>query len=574
EKAILSILLLNIAASLALLLPVAAIYRSLTLSLIIVANLILLAHSSSELRKLRSSIKSKEEDLYQVVADIQGLMPEILPASDSSSSPTELKDQLRMLSAQLTEIRKKERAIIEKAVDVICVIDINSRFLSISPSVERAWGYKVNELIGESVYKVLLAEKNEHRLEEIIGARESIEKLTFENRAKSKDGRVIDLSWSAHWSVSDEGLFCVVRDISERKLAEERLKESEERLRTTLESMPVGVLCTALSGVIEYANPIVESFTGKSRVDLLGIAITSLLDEKDRSAMSQILLDCKAGSDTKTLQTHIVADSDKRTPVEITVRNFSIQGMPKYLVSISDETVRVEKERLKREFTAMINHDLRSPLTSIAGLIGLINEGIYGDLVPRGKEVCTVAMAETHRLMRLINNLLDIDKIESGKVIIDCGLLDVDDVIQASIGSLDTFAKMSEVEIQFAKSKLSCWGDKERLVQVMVNLLSNAIKFSKKTSVVKITVEDLQENVCISVIDEGRGIPESKQGKLFERFEQVSPKDEVEKSGSGLGLSICKAIVEAHNGQISCTSKEMEGSTFSICIPKTDRTKA
>lgn len=559
---------LNLSFLLALFLPGKSISCQFVFAPIAVLNALALIFCAFRLKSRADTLRKLHEEKNQCSEKIKEMCAAVPQKFQPEDSQPGLTEQLEILSRQLSEIRKKERSIIDKAVDVICVIDIQSCFISVSPSAEKSWGYKPDELIGRPVSMLLLSEDNERSLEVLIGARHSIEKTTFENRARTKDGRIIDLSWSAHWSISDMGLFCIVHDVTERKQAEERLKESEQRLRNTLEAMPVGVLCAALNGVIEYANPVIERFSLKARADLLGATADSLISTQDRSNLSAYLRECSgrtAGS--KPLETEVIREDGQALPVEVEAIKFAVQGIEKYLITVSDISVRKEKERLKREFTSMINHDLRSPLTSILGLISLIQAGVYGELIEKGQEVCAVAVSETERLIRLINDLLDLDKLQSGQLTGEMKTVRAADIIGAATGSLNTFAHMREIELRETDTALCCHGDRERLIQVLVNLLSNAIKFSREKSSVEITTEKSGDFICFNVSDSGRGIPESKQASLFVRYKQVNPSDAVEKSGSGLGLSISKAIVEAHGGQIGCRSSEGKGSTFWFTIP-------
>lgn len=234
-----------------------------------------------------------------------------------------------------------------------------------------------------------------------------------------------------------------------------------------------------------------------------------------------------------------------------------------------DITVRKEIERVKQEFVAMVSHDLRTPLTSIQGFLALLDTGMYGDLNEYGRESRTLADDNVRRLIALINDLLDIEKLESGNLQMEIGQTSLAEVFTRSVNSVAGFASLHHVEIEVVPTTVSIMADPDRLVQVMVNLISNAVKFSPENGHVAVAVEDMEDWTRITVRDSGCGVPKQFHNAVFERFQQVSIADAKLKGGSGLGLAICKAIVEGHQGVIGVDSEEGEGSTFWFKIPKT-----
>lgn len=227
-----------------------------------------------------------------------------------------------------------------------------------------------------------------------------------------------------------------------------------------------------------------------------------------------------------------------------------------------------EAAQYKKDLIAMVSHDLRTPLTSIQGFLTLLSTGMYGSLSQQGSEGLNIADANAARLISLINDLLDIEKMESGRLHMEFENADVDDIVQRSINAVIAFAQQQQVDLMADPCKLSVLADRARLVQVLVNLLSNAIKFSPPHSLVKVVAEELADCVEFRVIDQGRGVPEKFKESIFERFQQVQDSDAKVKGGSGLGLTICKAIVEGHRGSIGVNSIEGTGSTFWFRVPK------
>jgi len=218
---------------------------------------------------------------------------------------------------------------------------------------------------------------------------------------------------------------------------------------------------------------------------------------------------------------------------------------------------------------AMVSHELRTPLTSIRGSLGLLAAGKLGDLSEKAQRAVTIAERNTVRLAALINDILDLEKLESGKMEMHFEPVKVSAVIERSLDSVRAFADSNEVALQVEAngSTASLNADGDRLVQVVVNLLSNAVKFSAKGSAVTIAVDEAPGWVTFKVIDRGRGIPATHKDLIFERFQQVEQSDSKKKGGSGLGLAICKAIIEQHGGRIGVDSEEGKGSQFWFRVP-------
>jgi signal transduction histidine kinase len=235
---------------------------------------------------------------------------------------------------------------------------------------------------------------------------------------------------------------------------------------------------------------------------------------------------------------------------------------------VHDITERKELERMKQNFLSMVSHDMRSPLSAVQLALNMIGEGIFGTINERGALMVTNAENSVNRLLKMINELLDLDRLEAGRFELDRKVCRIDEVIQSSIDTIQTFANQRKVAIVFAKSGIQMFADDERLMQVMINIVTNAIKFSPDNTAITISAVERTDVVEISVSDQGRGIPEGNLSSIFDRFKQVELKDSRQHKGSGLGLAICKAIVEAHGGQILVKSTVGKGSTFIISLPK------
>lgn len=226
-----------------------------------------------------------------------------------------------------------------------------------------------------------------------------------------------------------------------------------------------------------------------------------------------------------------------------------------------------ESEQRKQEFVSIVSHDLKTPLTSLQMFLSMLGEGFYGELNEKGKQNVEACERSTDRLLNLIRDLLDIERLSAGKMDLEIKPVSISDVINRSVEAVEHFAQEQGVKLAVPENDAQALGDSDRLVQVLVNLLSNSIKFSPPGGQVEVTVKQSDGFVEVRVIDQGRGVPEHMREAIFERFKQVDIKDAKEKKGTGLGLPICKAIVEQHNGSIGVESEDGKGSTFWFRLP-------
>ncbi|MBX9568594.1 MAG: PAS domain S-box protein [Candidatus Obscuribacterales bacterium] len=239
-----------------------------------------------------------------------------------------------------------------------------------------------------------------------------------------------------------------------------------------------------------------------------------------------------------------------------------------YFCVVHDVTERKELERRRKELVAIVSHDLRSPLTSVLGTLNILSEGIRGELpAPVMKDVRD-AEKNVMRLVRLIKDVLDMEKMESGKMEIGVYETDVLSLIEQSVESVRQLASDADVSLTIdAADDLFVFWDGDRIIQVIVNLLSNSIKFSPKNGTVSIRARVEGEMVTVKVEDQGPGIPADFKDKIFDRFQQVDGRSKKAKAGTGLGLAIAQEIVALHHGQIGVDSTAGEGSTFWFKLP-------
>jgi signal transduction histidine kinase len=246
-------------------------------------------------------------------------------------------------------------------------------------------------------------------------------------------------------------------------------------------------------------------------------------------------------------------------------------SLGKFDTAEADISERKQAERLQKEVVQMVSHDLRSPLTSIQAVLEMMQDDMLGNFDDKGKKLVAIADRSASRMLTLINDLLDVEKLDAGMLQLNKSQVSLSSIFEQSIQTVVTTANEKSIKIEALATNVMVYADGDRLVQILVNLLSNALKFSPTGAKVVVAARQLPEYVEITVADQGRGIPAHLTKSIFDRFKQVSSQDAKQQHGTGLGLSICKALVELHGGDIRAESEEGKGSTFYFSLPSSGK---
>ena len=261
-----------------------------------------------------------------------------------------------------------------------------------------------------------------------------------------------------------------------------------------------------------------------------------------------------------------------QVPVEIFLQYiFPLNENPRFVAIVRDITERKEVDRMKSEFVSTVSHELRTPLTSIKGALGMVKSGALGDISESALDMVDVAHKNSDRLIQLVNDILDMEKLQSGNMELDLENLDLTALVREAVETNQGYAQEQNSKFVFGDlaSGVTLQADAGRLTQVIANLLSNAAKFSPDGGIVKISITHDEREATVSVTDSGPGIDEEMTDLIFGRFTQVDSSDTREKGGTGLGLNISKSIVELHGGTIGFKSEVGTGSTFFFTLPVT-----
>jgi signal transduction histidine kinase len=237
------------------------------------------------------------------------------------------------------------------------------------------------------------------------------------------------------------------------------------------------------------------------------------------------------------------------------------------VLSFRDISQRYALDRLKDEFISTVSHELRTPLTAIRGALGLLSHGTLVELNDKAANLLRIAHSNSERLLRLINDILDLERMQSGRERLVFRKVQLAQVVRLAIESITPVADAAGVRLIQDTTQVEIAADADRLIQVLTNLLSNAVKFSPQNSTVSILMRPDLNGVTLSVVDPGRGIPADKLETVFGRFQQVDASDSRQKGGTGLGLAICRSIVHQHSGRIWAERNPVRGTSFRLFLP-------
>ncbi len=317
-------------------------------------------------------------------------------------------------------------------------------------------------------------------------------------------------------------------------------------------------------GTFITANPATETLLGYTPEELIGNKISNIIHEADQPFTQNNLKVLMDGESIPPFETRMVR-KNKKVADTLMSAQWSATESSMFCV-MHDVTERKQAERLRQEVVQMVSHDLRTPLTTIRGTLEIVASGKVGDLTEKGKNMIQMAEHSSQLLVALARDLLEIEKLEAGMLELNKMETSIENVFKQAVDSVAIIAQKRKVNVETSGDGVM-FADGNRVVQILVNLITNAIKFSPPDSTVTVCSRVKDNFVEISVSDTGRGIPEAMLSSIFERFKQVRESDSKNESGSGLGLAICKALVELHGGEISVTSLEGKGSTFTFSIP-------
>ena len=463
----------------------------------------------------------------------------------------------------------RHEAMFSSATIGILTLSESGTIESINPAAEQMFGYTIAASARRDISCLIdLGEPHDirlaTRLREFAVSRNGARQFTAHHSGGSTFPIEVVL---ADMSLSDRRMFVVfVHDIRARRLA-------EEKFQIAVESCPNGMMMTDAVGAILLVNAETERLFGYPREELIGQSIDILVPERFRGKHPKhrkAFVDHPyARAMGKVRELFGLRKDGTEFPIEIGLNPIETREGLVILSAVVDISERKHDEQLKNEFVATVSHELRTPLTSIAASLGLLDGGSVGPIPSSAMRLLKIAHANCDRLVRLINDILDIEKIESGKAEFHMQRVDVRLLVEQTIEGIRPSADARDVRVQIESARTSAvtYADPDRLMQVITNLLSNAVKFSPDGGDVDVSVAEVGGNVHIAVRDHGHGIPEEFRPQVFEKFAQADATDARQKSGTGLGLSIVKQIVTRLGGEVGFAAARGGGTIFRVSLP-------
>jgi PAS domain S-box-containing protein len=489
------------------------------------------------------------------------------------------------------------------SVDMFCVAGFDGFFKNLNPSFEKTLGFTTKELMAKPYMEFIHPNDHPATVVEKDGLKEGKVTFAFENRYLCKDGSYKWLLWNAVSVSEQEAIYAVARDITERKRVEALLRESEERHRKLFENNPhptwvfdretLRFLAVNAAAVRKY---------GYSREEFLAMTLKDIRPPEDVPVLLETVRALGEGNESSNTWRHrlkdgTIIDTENTSyaltflgraarvvvAVDITQRKLDEAERRKFIdrLAASNQELdlrnrEVERAtRLKSKFLASMSHELRTPLNAIVGFSDLLADETPGALNAKQKRFVNHIKQGSAHLLQLINDILDLSKIEAGQLELRCEDFQVKDALPEVLSTIRPLAMAKTIQVHHKlEAGRPVYADRVRFKQILYNLLSNAVKFTPKEGRIDIDCVESGNEVCISVTDTGIGIRAEDQAVVFEEFRQVEGNTNTANEGTGLGLAITKRLVERQGGKISLESEPGKGSRFTFTLPIGSRTSS
>jgi two-component system sensor histidine kinase VicK len=490
----------------------------------------------------------------------------------------------RSAEATLRESEARYRLFIEGSLGMVCTHDLRGLILSVNTHGAETLGLAVVDMIGHSLEEFISSERKhllKTYLEEIAETGEAqgflhLEHVGGETRTVAYRNKLILTPGRAPYVLG----FGV--DISEQVRAEGRVRTLTNQSDSILESVGDGIYGVDLEGKVTIVNSAAAQMLGYRQSEMLGRKMHELIHHTHADGTPYPSEDSPIRKSLTHFDTVRVSDEvfwrkdGTSFPVEYVARpqidSYALDsGGIKAIgvvVAFTDTTERRALDRMKDEFISTVSHELRTPLTSVRGALGLLRGGTLASRPEKTEQMLDIAISNSDRLVRLVNDILDIERINSGNAELHSTLCNLEDLLHRAASLQQTLIPNPNVQISFDAKGVTIWADPDRILQTLNNLISNAIKFSYPGGKIHLAARNLSENeAIIEVSDQGRGIAADKLEKIFDRFHQIDASDSRALGGTGLGLAICRSIVTQHGGRIWATSNPTKGATFHFTLP-------
>jgi len=533
-------------------------------------------------------------DQYRVLHPTRGLLwvrgrtsPE--PQADGSiiwhGSLWDVTEEV-LAEQRLSRTSRWRDAIFDVASLSLIITDVQGVIQSCNVGASRMLGYSEHELLHKGNLKDLHQAVDPHNTKsmqprmsgfEALAASAALGELKSEERVyRCKDGSTVRVMETLTAVRDDdgqiEGYLSVARDITLERSQAEKLRASAERTQAILDNAADGIVLIAEDDTIVSFNVAAEQTFGLPAAQAEGLIFETLLAGDDAGVLMSQRQEHGVGS----IEVQGRRVDGELFPLELSFSEVRSEGQLLYIALMRDITDRKRIERMKNEFIATVSHELRTPLTAISGSLRLLGADVLGELPDSVKKMIHVAHNNSDRLLSLVNDLLDIEKLVAGKVRLALEYLVMVELLSRAMEDTTSYAQQFDVTLRLDCSALVksperylVRGDAKRIIQVLINLISNAVKFSHSGGEVILRMSVEREDLIVSVVDDGVGIADEFRELIFQKFSQADSSTTRDKGGTGLGLAISKEIVEQHGGSIDFESREGHGSRFYFALPCT-----
>lgn len=525
-----------------------------------------------------SSATSREVQLEERQTDnFRRLFIMLLVMLLMSAMSLELTRRILRQREALRESAARIRTIVDNVVDGIVTVDNQGYIESINLSAQRMFGYTPPEVKGRRFTTLLHDSCREEYLDQL--GHESGQTATLvlftgacEGSGLRRDATTfpIELAISRVAVRGRKLLIHIVRDITERRQADQKQRLAASVFETATE----GIMITDVDGIIQSVNPAYIEMTQYRADELVGKNPRILQSGKQDPEFYRDVWTSIRESGHWQGELWDRRKDGESFPIWLTVNAIkNSQGRITNYVGVAWDISELKaSQHMKEEFITTISHELRTPLTSVLGSLGMLMGTLNDHLPEQARRLVNMAHSNSMRLVRLISDILDIEKIEAGKMTFVLEPLNLVDLVLHVIEDSKALAEQAQVTVscEVHAHEVCVSGDSDRLMQALANLLSNAIKFSGAGQTVQVVVEHRKTMLRVEVRDQGPGIPEEYHDQIFKKFVQAGPPESRRRDSTGLGLNIAKLIVQKHAGRIGFHSTRGQGTTFYIDLPRVD----
>ena len=476
------------------------------------------------------------------------------------------------------------RQLVEGSLAMVCTHDLRGRILSMNPHAAQGFGYSVDELVGKPMSD-LIPEKHRSEFQQYLQAIQDTKEDKGLLYLRRKHGGLCVVAYRNRLIETPDAEPFVLGhgiDITEKTAAEEKLHTVMRQRESILESVGDGIYGMDMEGRLTFLNPSAAGMLGYEVDEIIGGNMHKLVQHSHADGSVYPAEECPVDKGLNSNMPIRVRDEvywrkdGTCFPVEYVACPLVDEGRTTgIVVAFQDVTERRRLDRMKDEFISTVSHELRTPLTSLRASLGLIAGGVLDGRPEKTAQMLDLAVGNCDRLARLVNDILDFERIGSGRLQLSCASHPAGELLHRAAEVMQASASKAGVRFNIESDAVNVWADSDRVLQTLTNLIGNSIKFSSHGSEIRLRAhQNGGQMIRMEVHDEGRGIPADKLEIIFERFQQVDASDSRAMGGTGLGLAICRSIVKEHGGEIWAESLAEKGSSFYFTLPAEDPFKS